>query len=49
MEQEKELSGWWTISSADFMKALELVEGGQPAEMVYMEWYANSDVSKPQD
>ena len=43
----QELKGWWTISAASFMEALQKVEEGTPAEMVYMEWYANSDVSKP--
>jgi hypothetical protein len=35
--------GWWTISGPEFLRALHMVaEGGDP-EMVYAEFYANSE------
>lgn len=34
---------WWTISGSEFLRALRLVAEGSDPEMVYTEFYANSD------
>lgn len=39
--------GWWTMSGEEFMAALRRVADGDDPEMVYAEWYANSEVEKP--
>lgn len=36
---------WWAISGEQFMKALQEVEAGALAEDVYIEWYANADIT----
>lgn len=41
--------GWWTISGVDFLKALQRVQNGEDPQMVYAEYYANSEVSRPSD
>ena len=38
--------GWWTISGEDFLEALRRVEAGEKPDLVYAEYYANSDVEK---
>jgi hypothetical protein len=38
--------GWWTISGADLLAALRRVELGEPADVVYAEYYANSQAEK---
>jgi hypothetical protein len=35
--------GWWTIAGEEFLRALRLVAEGDDPEMVYAEFYANSD------
>ena len=37
-------TSWWTISGADFLAALRSVETGVSPDIVYAEYYANSDV-----
>ena len=50
--------GWWTISAEAFLNALRRVEAGETADIVYAEYYAQSQVTqegftavdgKPQD
>lgn len=43
------LQGWWTISAECFMTALRRVHAGEDPDMVYAEFYANSDVERPGD
>lgn len=43
MTDEPSALGWWTISGEDFLAALARCEGGEPASLVYVEYYANSD------
>lgn len=35
--------GWWTISGIDFLRALHLVHDGADPDVIYAEYYANSD------
>lgn len=37
---------WWSIAGSELMKALMRVESGQPADLVYIELYANSEHEK---
>ena len=39
--------GWWTMSGECFIEALRRAHAGEDPEIVYAEWYANSDVEKP--
>lgn len=39
--------GWWSISGDDFMEALRRAHAGESPEMIYAEWYANSEIEKP--
>ena len=41
--------GWWTISGEMFLEALYRVQDGDEPEMIYAEWYANSEVEKFDD
>lgn len=34
---------WWVISEPDFLEALHRAHNGENPEIVYAEWYANSD------
>ena len=43
------IMGWWTISGEALMDALEQAHDGTDPSVVYAEFYANSDVSKPSD
>ena len=36
--------GWWCISGSEFLRALHLVADGGDPDMVYAEFYANSDI-----
>lgn len=38
---------WWTISGSEFLRALRLVAEGNDPEMVYTEFYANSEIFRP--
>lgn len=38
--------GWWAISGDDFIAALRRAHAGEDPEMLYAEWYANSDVER---
>jgi hypothetical protein len=35
--------GWWTISGVELLKALRRASNGEDPELVYAEYYANSD------
>jgi hypothetical protein len=37
------LTGWWSIDSEELMTMLRRVEAGESADLVYAEFYANSD------
>ena len=41
--------GWWSISGSEFLRALRMVADGNDPEMVYAEFYANSDIERPGD
>lgn len=36
--------GWWSISGEEFLRALHMVADGNDPELVYAEFYANSEV-----
>ncbi|HET6917258.1 MAG TPA: hypothetical protein VFH56_14285 [Acidimicrobiales bacterium] len=38
--------GWWTISGDEFLRALHEVAEGNDPEMVYAEFYANSQIER---
>ena len=40
---------WWTISGSEFLRALRLVAEGNDPELVYTEFYANSETFRPAD
>ncbi len=42
--EKSQLRGWWTMSGECFIEALRQAHAGEDPEMVYAEWYANSDV-----
>lgn len=35
--------GWWSLSGEDFLTALHRVHDGEDPDLVYVEYYANSD------
>lgn len=41
--------GWWTISGAALLDALNRVQDGDDPDVVYAELYANSDHEHPED
>lgn len=43
------LPTWWTISGDDLMAMLREVADGADPEWVYLEHYANSDVSEVEE
>lgn len=36
--------GWWAMSGEAFMAALRRAHEGENPDLIYAEWYANSDV-----
>lgn len=36
--------GWWAISGEEFLRALRLAHEGADPDLVYAEFYANSEV-----
>lgn len=39
--------GWWAISGSEFLRALRLVADGSDPDLVYAEFYANSEIERP--
>lgn len=37
--------GWWTISGEDFMEAMKRTHAGEDPDLVYAEYYANSEIN----
>lgn len=44
---ERDSLGWWAIGGSEFMRALHQVAAGDSPEVVYAEFYANSDIERP--
>lgn len=38
--------GWWVISGDDFREAMRRAAGGEDPDLLYAEYYANSDVEQ---
>ena len=38
--------GYWALSGSDFLKALHRAHGGEDPDVIYAEYYANSDHEK---
>ena len=36
--------GWWSISGDDFIEALRRAHAGEDPDLLYAEWYANSEI-----
>jgi len=43
---EQSNRGWWTMSGDDFIEALRRAHAGESPDLVYAEWYANSEVER---
>lgn len=49
MSDPTEPRGWWVISGDSFAEALRRAHAGEEPEMLYAEFYANSEVERPAD
>lgn len=41
------MDGWWAMSSDAFIAALRRAFAGEDPDLIYAEWYANSDIEHP--
>ena len=41
------MTGWWVISADSLLEALRRVAKGEDPDLIYAEYYVNSDISKP--
>lgn len=43
MSDPEDSLGWWTLSGVDFLRGLRRCHEGDDPDLVYAEYYANSD------
>jgi hypothetical protein len=37
---------WWVVSAESFLEALRRAHAGEDPDLLYAEWYANSEVEQ---
>lgn len=46
MSDDRDPLGWWAISGAELLAALNRAHDGEDPDMVYAELYANSEIER---